>query len=264
MARFVPLGFRRQVPARRVIAAGFGFIAGCSLSWAATPGPATNASSATPPQHAAAKPIAKSATSPAPLSPALQKSLDRYGDIVTTGTQVSYPLHLHLPLPYEIEVHVPTSEDLVIRAKLEALANLSDDELRKQLAAWPALNKMSLRDQGLLLQRIQDFRDYHVKIAMQKAHGMGMPTLTPAQAAKFEKEYWDERLKIDQDLVEQFQPIYEAREQEMDAALLAEFSSPVPATAPPVPKAMSGGKPSPTTTTSTSGNVATPVAQSPH
>ena len=117
------------------------------------------------------------------------------------------------------------------RAKLEALANLSDDEIRKQLEAWPAYNKMSLRD--------QETHDAHAHPGlprlpcdaspMQKAHDMGLLTLTPDQQAKFEKEYWDKRLKMDQDLAKQFQPVYQAREQTMNDQLFREFSSAMPA-----------------------------------
>jgi hypothetical protein len=196
----------------------------------------------------------------------MQNTLGRYGNIVTPGDQVAYPLRLRLPLPNESEVHIPKPEDLMKRGKLEALANLSDDDIRKQLAAWPAYNKMSLRDQGMMLQRIQDFRDYHLRLAMQKAHEMGLLTLTTAQQAKFEKEYWDQRLKLDEDLAKQFQPIYQAREQTMNDQLFREFSSAMPAPPAPKPAPAAGhsAQPSaPTQPLAFATNAAPPMAQAP-
>jgi len=239
----------------------------CGAARAASP-PSTNAPSAKPPAPAvaAAKPPATNAP---PLPPGMQNTLGRYGNIVSPGDQVAYPLRLRLPLPNEAEVHIPKQDDLTKRAKIEALANLSDDDIRKQLAAWPAYAKMSLHDQGMMLQRIQDFRDYHAKVAMQKAHDMGLSTLTPAQQAKFEKDYWDQRLKLDQDLAKQFQPIYQARVQTMDAQLFREFSSAMPGPAPaPKPPgkpahpaaAPTAAQPLAYTGSSSSTNAAPPVA----
>jgi hypothetical protein len=208
----------------------------CGAVWAApssTNAPPAKAAKPATSAVAVAKPPATNA--PPALPPAMQNTLGRYGNIVTPGDQVAYPLRLRLPLPNEAEVHIPKPDDLTKRAKIEALANLSDDEIRKQLSAWPAYTKMSLHDQGAMLQRIQDFRDYHVRVAMQKAHDMGLSTLTPAQQAKFEKEYWDQRLKLDEDLARQFQPIYQAREQIMSDKLFREFSSAMPAPAAPKP-----------------------------
>ena len=120
---------------------------------------------------------------------------------------------------------VPNQDELNVRMKLEQLANLSDADIRSQLEQWPAYGKMSLRDEGALLQRIQDFRDFRTKIALQKAHDMGLLTLTQEQKVRFEKDYWDKRLKLDQDLAKQFTPIYVAREQKMQDELFREFSS---------------------------------------
>jgi hypothetical protein len=213
--------------------------------------PSTNSAAAKPP-----------VISPA-LPPAMQNTLGRYGNILAPGDQVSYPLKLKLPFPSDAEVRVPKPDDLVKRQKLEELARLSDDDLRKQLAQWPAYGKMSLRDQGSMLQRIQDFRDYHARVAQQKAHDMGLLTLTTDQKTKFEKEYWDQRLKLDEDLAKQFQPIYQAREQKMNDALFREFSSSAPAPAPPAPKPAPAGQPvKPVASTVT--NAAPPIAQAPH
>ena len=54
---------------------------------------------------------------------------------------------------------------------------------------------------------------------------MGLLTLTPDQQAHFEKEYWDKRLKMDQDLAKQFEPIFKAREQTMRDELYREYSA---------------------------------------
>jgi hypothetical protein len=263
MGRLVPLSWR-------VFAAGLGLIVsgGVVLPAQTTPpptppakAPATNTASAKPPAGAvaAARPPI---TSPA-LPPAMQNTLGRYGNILAPGDQVSYPLKLKLPFPSDAEVRVPKPDDLVKRQKLEELAKLSDDDLRKQLAQWPAYGKMSLRDQGNMLQRIQDFRDYHAHVAQQKAHDMGLLTLTPDQKARFEKEYWDQRLKLDEDLAKQFQPIYQAREQKMNDALFREFSSSAPA--PPAPKPVPTPANSPVKpVASTVTNATPPIAQTQH
>jgi hypothetical protein len=231
--------------------------------------PSTNAPSATPPAPfvATSKPPATNA--PPVLPPGMQNTLGRYGNIVTPGDQAAYPLRLHLPGPSEGEVRIPKPDDMNKRAKLEALASLSDEEIRTELAAWPVYTKMSLHDQGMMLQRIQDFRDYHAKVAMQKARDMGLSTLTPPQQVKFEKEYWDQRLKLDQDLAKQFQPIYQAREQKMNDQLFREFSSamPAPPAAPkpgpkPVHPPQQPGQPLASTNSATT-NAAPMVGQAP-
>ncbi len=103
---------------------------------------------------------------------------------------------------------------------------------------------------------------------------MGLSTLTPDQKSKFEKEYWDKRLKLDQDLVKQFQPIYKAREQQMSDELFRDFSSAIPGPAAPAPAL--GPQPPPAkkppvvpTVAATPGspaatNAAPHVAQAPH
>ena len=168
---------------------------------------------------------AKPAVNPAPVDPALQQSLDRYGKILLPGDEQSHPLKLDLPFPGAGEVKVPTAEEMTKRVKLEELAKLSDDEIRAQLDQWPAYSKMTLRAQAQLLFRIQDFRDYRARTALQKAHDLGLLTLTPDQKTRFEKEYWDQRLKMDQELVKQLGPIFNAREQKLEDVLYREFST---------------------------------------
>lgn len=204
-------------------------IAGCSTTASAqqamtmtTPPPATNAAPILPPD-----------------------TLGTYGKIVQPGDQAAHPLKLKLPLPDVGEVKIPTADELTMRDKLEQLAMLSDADIQSKLAKWPPFAKMSLRDQGAMLIRIQDFRDYRSNTARAKAHDMGLLTLTPDQQVKFEKEYWDKRLQLDHDMAKQFTPIFKAAEQKMRDDLYRKYSAvsqgpivqaPKPA-APPAPKA---------------------------
>ena len=190
------------------------------------------------------------ATNAAPILP--PDTLGKYGKIVAPGDQPAHPLKLNLPLPTVGEVKIPSADELNMRDKLEQLATLSDADIRSQLAKWPAYGKMSLRDQGSMLMRIQDFRDYRSNVANRKAHDMGLLTLTPEQLAKFEKDYWDKRLVMDHDLAMQFTPIFKAAEQKMRDDLYRKYSvvsqgpiAQAPKPAPSAPKP-SPGHPVPT------------------
>ncbi len=204
---------------------------------------------------------AKTATNGAPVVPppgATPDTLGRYGKILMPGDQADHPLKLKLPFPGAGEVKIPSPDELSMRVKLEELAKLTDEEIHAQLEQWPVFSKMSLRDQGLMLNRIQDFRDYRSRTAAQKAHDMGLLTLTPDQKTKFEKDYWDKKLKMDQELVKQFGPAFKTREQKMDDELFREFSSVSPGpVAKPAPGQTVPTKPAATPT-------GPPVAQSPH
>jgi len=160
-------------------------------------------------------------------------------------------------------VNVPSPDELSMREKLEQLAKLSDDEIHLQLQQWPEFGKMSLRDQGLMLMRIQDFRDFRAKTASQKAHDLGL-TLTADQKVLFEKEYWDKRLRMDRDLVKQLGPIFNARQQKMEDELVREFStSPGPiAMGPkaPTPAPATANKSAQVATTNTVTAVKAPVS----
>lgn len=156
----------------------------------------------------------------------LPDTFERYGKIVAIGNEPSHPLKLNLPFPGVGEVKIPSQDELTMREKLEQLTALSDADIRAQLEQWPAYGKMSLKDEGAMLQRIQDFRDRRARIAMEKAHQMGLLTLTPDQQTRFEKEYWDKRLQMDRDLAKQFQPIVKDHEQKLQEDLFREFSSP--------------------------------------
>jgi len=193
---------------------------------AATPDnkpPATNA----PPATAAVKP-ATNAPPAAAVPPIPPEYFNRYGKILTSGDEPSHPLKLMLPFPGVGEVKVPNQDEINMREKLEALAVLSDDDIRTQLSQWPAYSKMKLADEGVMLMRIQQLKDRRNKIALEKARQMGLSTLTKEQQARFEQEYWDKRLKMDQELAKQFGPIVKDREAKMEGELFREFSAPPP------------------------------------
>jgi len=220
MARFVSLIWRGGgVVAVMVLAAG-------SIALRAQQPPAMSASTNT---VAVAKPPARTPATNAP-------TLGQYGKILAPGDQPGHPLKLKLPFPDAGQVKIPSQDELTMRDKLEKLAELSDADIRMQLSKWPAYGNMSLRDQGALLQRIQDFRDFRTNVAKSAAHDMGLLTLAPDQFAKFEKEYWDKRLAMDNDLAKQFTPIYKARAQKVQDDLYREFSALSPVPSPPQPK----------------------------
>jgi hypothetical protein len=188
------------------------------------------------PMAPSATPAKTPATNPAPvvLPP---DTLGQYGKILTPSDQMDHPLKLKMPFPGVGEVKVPNQDELGMREKLEQLAMLSDDDIRAQLAKWPAFSKMNLRDEGLMLQRIQDFRDYRTRVAMQKAHDLGLLTLTPDQKTRFEKDYWNKRLQMDHEMAKLFEPQMKARAQKMEDELFREYSSiSVGPTVPPVSK----------------------------
>jgi len=185
------------------------------------------------------KPPAATAT---PLPPVPPDSLDRYGKIWSPSNDVAHPLKLQLPFPNIGEIKIPSTDELNARDKLEELATLSDADIHAKLDEWPPYGKMSLRDQGAMLQRIQDFRDYRTKVAVEKQHQFGLLTLTPQQQAQFEKDYWDKRLQMDRDLTKQFAAVLKDREQKMGQELFREFSvsnasSPPSMVPPPTPAA---------------------------
>jgi hypothetical protein len=165
----------------------------------------------------------------------------RYGKILSPNNQPLYPFKLNMPFPGVGEVKVPSREELDMREKLEPLTTMSDAEIRDQLEKWPAFGEMSLADEGAMLTRIQTFRDYRHKKAIDVAHKLGLLNLNPAQMARFEKEYWDKKIKMDRQLAQQLQGAYSAAQQKFDADLYREFSSPTPIAqskppAPPAPK----------------------------
>ncbi|MCE0496758.1 MAG: hypothetical protein LV481_02255 [Methylacidiphilales bacterium] len=231
MARFFVLSLRFFLAAAACLISGFpGLMADPSASMM-TNAPPANVKP--PPATASTKPGA-----PAPPVPP-QDPYNRYGNILQQGVEVAHPLRLGmLPFPDVGEIKVPNQDQLASREKLEALAALSDDQIRDQLSKWPPFTKMSLRDEAMMLSRIQDFRDYRAKVAQKVAHDLGLLTLTPEQEARFEKEYWNKRLPMERDLAKQFEPILKQRQMQLGEALYREFSSPNgPPAQPPKPPA---------------------------
>ena len=203
-------------------------------------------------------PAKNPATNAAPVIPP-PDTLGRYGKILMPSNEMSHPLKLKMPFPGVGEVKVPNPDELNMREKLEQLGKLSDSDIRIELAKWPAYNGMNLRDEGTMLQRIQDFRDYRTRVAMQKAHDMGLfSTLTPDQKVRFEKDYWDKRLPMDRDLAIHFEPILRAREQKLQDELFREFSS---ASLGPVAQAPKPPPPGPPPTNQPPQAPARPVTQ---
>lgn len=172
--------------------------------------------------------------------------VQRYGKILTPGSEPAHPLKLAMPFPDVGQIKVPSEEELVMREKLEQLATLSDDDIRTNLTKWPAFDKMTLADEGAMFMRIQQFKDRRSRIAQDKAHALGLLTLKPEQMAKFEKEYWDRRLQLDRDLAKQFEPILKDREDKIGSDLFREFSVPVtPVPPPPAPTPVPKPTPAP-------------------
>jgi hypothetical protein len=256
MARFVLLNFR----------AGYSFLAVGALGLMACFSASLRAQQPMAPMQGT--PAKTPATSAAPVvapHPPIPDTLGQYGKILSPSDQVMHPLKLKMPFPDVGEVKIPSQDELNMREKLEQLAKLSDAEIRTQLAQWPAFSKMSLRDEGAMLQRIQDFRDYRSNVAKAKAHEIGLLTLLPDQQARFEMEYWDKRVQMDRDLARQFEPIFKAREQKLKDELFREFSSvnqgPVAQAPKPPPANKPAQAPAPATSVV---QPMQPIAQAPH
>jgi hypothetical protein len=194
---------------------------------------------------AATTPKPTVAATPAPAKPAapvpapMPESFNRYGKILAPSDDVAHPVKLNVQFPGVGEMKIPSQDELNARTKLEQLATLSDDEIRKQLAIWPPFQKMKLGDQGQMLLRIQQFRDQRTRVAMDKARELGIVNMTPDQKVHFEKEYWDKRLQMDRELAKQFEPIFKAREEQLREDLFREFSAPGVV----VPNPAAGAKP---------------------
>ena len=188
------------------------------------------APSAPAPAGAPAAPPKAPATVPKPPQvppPPIPDTFNRYGKIWAPSDDASHPIKLNVQFPGVGEMKVPSEEELSVRDKLEHLATLSDADIRTQLSLWPPYAKMKLADEGQLLIHIQMFKEQRTKIAMDKARELGLfNSLTPAQKAKFEKEYWDKQLQMDHELAKQFEPILKARDQKLSDDLFREFSTP--------------------------------------
>ena len=81
-----------------------------------------------PPMGAAGKPVIPSVP---------EDYFQRYGKILSPGTEPSHPLKLTMPFPDVGQIKIPSPEELAMRAKLEQLASLSDADIRKDLPPGP-------------------------------------------------------------------------------------------------------------------------------
>ena len=196
----------------------------------------TSAAPAQAPAPAAVTPNLK----PPPYPP---DDFIRYGSILAPNTDAGYPFKLTMPGPGFGEMKVPNQGEFAMRQKLENLAKLSDAQIWDQLRQWPAFSKMSLADDGAMLARIQNFRDYRYKMAQDEWHRLGL-TLNPEQQARFEKDYWNRKLQMDRQLAQQLEGPYKAAQQKLNEDLYREFSMPGPlAKAPPAPPKPAAPKP---------------------
>ena len=193
-------------------------------------------------------PTAQSSAKPGGVPPVPVDYFQRYGKILSAGSEPSHPLKLAMPFPDVGQVKVPTNDELAMREKLERLTTMSDEDIRQDLSNWPAFRKMSLSDEGLMLMRIQMFKDRRAKVAQDRAHALGLLTLKPEQMEKFANEYWQKRLQMDRDLSKQFGAAYKSAEDKMEEQLYREFSTPsqpVPAPKPALTPALSESKAAP-------------------
>lgn len=203
---------------------------------------------AAPANAAPAKPVPPkpAPAKPAPAKPAVPEDyFQRYGKILQPGTEPAHPLKLALPVFDIGQVKIPSQEEMNMREKLERLATLSDEDIRQDLEKWPAFSKMSLADEGMMFMRIQQFKDRRARFAQERAHALGLLTLKPNEFDRFEKEYWDKRLQMDRELSKQFEPVFKARESQIEEQLYREFSTPGKSVPPPPAPAVKPAPPTP-------------------
>jgi hypothetical protein len=228
MAGFLPV-VRRETGR---LAVALALLAGSAFTLAAQMAPMTSMQSTAPPSP----PPAAAGAKPVPVVPPVPIDyFQRYGKILSPGSEPNHPLKLSMPNPDIGQVKIPTGEETALRDKIERLTTMSDEDIRKDLANWPAFKQMTLSDEGAMLVRIQQFKDHRAKLAQDCAHNLGLLTLNPVQMDHFTQEYWQKRLKMEQDLAHQFQPIYQTRESKMEEELFREYSMPFKPT-PAVPK----------------------------
>lgn len=195
--------------------------------------PAYAASTGTAPAVPAKHEVKPAPPAKPPVPPVPEDYFQRYGKILQPGTEPSHPLKLAMPVSDIGQMKIPSQEEISMREKLERLAILSDNDIRQDLEKWPAFNKMSLSDEGMMFMRIQQFKDRRARFAQERARALGLNTLKPDQFARFEKEYWDKRLQMDRELAKQFDPIFKARESQIEEQLYREFSTPAKPVPPP-------------------------------
>ncbi len=68
-------------------------------------------------------------------------TFNRYGKIWAPSDDVAHPIKLNVQFPGVGDLKVPSQDELSVRDKLEKLATLSDDQIRAELAQWPALRE---------------------------------------------------------------------------------------------------------------------------
>lgn len=177
---------------------------------------------------------------------------DRYGHIVSASDDPTHPVKLNLPGPGVGELRLPTKDELDLREKLERLSGLTDAEIRAELEKWPPYQKMNLYDQGSMLQKIQQFRDYRSRVALDKSKQLGL-TLDPnsEQMRRFTNEFWAKKLAMDRQFIQQFTSAYNQQDEQLKETLFREYSTPSPLP-PPSKKATAAPPPKPSAQASTS------------
>ncbi len=176
---------------------------------------------------ASAAPTSPPSPSPAP-SP---QATPTYSGLVSGGDS-AHPVKLNIPYIWVGDLHLPSQEEMKARFQLEALAALTDEEVRDRLLKWDKFNQMGLGDQGRMFSKVQDFRDKFNKLAQDEANHLGLTTLPPADALEFKKDFLEKRWKADESLVNEFQAKFEVSQKQLDEELLKKFKPLVPTPTP--------------------------------
>ncbi|MEI9997724.1 MAG: hypothetical protein WDO13_00375 [Verrucomicrobiota bacterium] len=239
MARFLPLNVRG---ARLDFLAAAGLSVLAMLIVLAAPARAQAPMQAAPPPPPAAKapptpagaPATNAAAAHPPLPKPVQNTLSRYGNIVLPGDAVQYPLKLKLPFPGVGEVKVPKPDELVMRQKLEELARLSDDDIRKQLAQWPAFSRMSCETRGARCcsaSRISAITAPATPCRRRTTWACSRSRPTSARSSSANSG--TSGCRWTRSWPSSSLPVFQAREQKLEADLFREFSSATPGPAAP-------------------------------
>jgi hypothetical protein len=133
-------------------------------------------------------------------------------------------VRLNFPFAWVGELKLPTKDEISSRDKLEFLGDMSDQQIRDELEKWPPFNGMSIGDQGRMLVRIQEFKDRRSKLAQDEQQKLNLTNLSPTDQANFKKVFWQMRREIDDDLIADFQARYDAKQAELDHALVSKFT----------------------------------------
>jgi hypothetical protein len=136
-----------------------------------------------------------------------------------------------------LKMRAPNEDTLRLRDRLNALAQLSDAELQKELEQWTPYRQMGIGEKGQLLTRIQHMREVRVQLAQRKAAQLGLK-LSDEQFKEFTEAFWQAKLEMERKLWEEMEPRRNQLQQELEATLKARFGSaavPAPSPAPPAP-----------------------------